>query len=54
MFHLKNILLTSCALNRGSEFSSYQIELRNQITQNNVTLQVTNSNIFIEILLSSY
>ena len=38
----------------GSEFSSYEIELRNQVTQNDVTLRVTNSKIFIEILLFSY
>ena len=28
---------------RGLEFSSYEIELRNPVTQNGVTLQVTNS-----------
>ena len=39
---------------RGSEFSSYKIELRNRVTQNDVTLRVTNPKIFIEILLSSY
>ena len=39
---------------RGSEFSSYEIELRNQVLQNDVTLQVTNSKIFIERLLLSY
>ena len=38
----------------GSEFFSYEIELRNRVTQNDVTLRVTNSKIFIEILLSSY
>ena len=38
----------------GSEFLSYEIELRNRVTQNDVTLRVTNSEIFIEILLSSY
>ena len=38
----------------GSEFSSYEIELRNPVTQNDVTLRVANSKIFIEILLSSY
>ena len=38
----------------GSEFSSYQIELRNRVTQNDVTLPVTNSKMFIEILFSSY
>ena len=30
------------------------LELRNQVTQNDATLRVTNSEIFIEILLSSY
>ena len=39
--------------NRGSEFSSYEIELRNRVMQNDVTLRVTNSKMFIEILLSS-
>ena len=38
----------------GSEFSSYKIELRNRVTQNDVTLPVTNSKIFTEILPSSY
>ena len=36
---------------RGSEFSSYEIELQNRVTQNDVTLQVTNSKMFTEILL---
>ena len=27
----------------GSEFSSYEIKLRNRVTQNDVTLRVTNS-----------
>ena len=30
------------------------LELRNRVTQNDVTLQVTNSEIFIEALLSCY
>ena len=30
------------------------LELRNRVTQNDATLRVTNSEIFIEILLSSY
>ena len=38
----------------GSEFSSYEIELRKSVMQSDVTLQVTNSKIFIEGLLSSY
>ena len=28
---------------RGSEFSGYEIELQNRVTQNDVTLGVTNS-----------
>ena len=36
------------------EFSSYKIALQNRVKQNGVTLSFTNSNIFIEILLSSY
>ena len=39
---------------RGSESSSYEIKLRNRVTQNDVTLRVTNSEIFIEIVHSSY
>ena len=38
----------------GLQFSSYEIELRSWVTQNYVTLRATNSNIVIEILLSSY
>ena len=38
---------------RGSEFSSYEIELRNRVAQNDVILRVVNSNIYIEIPLSS-
>ena len=30
------------------------LELRNRVSQNQVTFQVTNSKIFIEILLSTY
>ena len=37
-----------------SELSSYEIDLRNQLMQNDVTLQVTNSKDFIEVLLLSY
>ena len=44
----------STKLKRGSEFLSYEIELRNRVTQNDVTLGVTNLKIFTEILLSSY
>ena len=38
----------------GSEFSSYEIELRDRVTQNDVTFRVINSESFSEILLSSY
>ena len=38
----------------GSEFSSYEIELQKQVTQNDVTLRVTNTKIFTEIFLWSY
>ena len=41
-------------VNWGSEFSNYEIELRNRVTQNDIKLRVPNSNIFTEILLSSY
>ena len=37
-----------------SKFSSYEIELPNRDTQNDITLQVTNSEIFLDILLLSY
>ena len=40
--------------NLGSEFSSYEIQLRNRVTQNGTTLRVTNPEIFLEIPLSSY
>ena len=33
----------STKLKRGSEFLSYEIELRNRVTQNDVTFRVTNS-----------
>ena len=39
---------------RGSEFSSYEIELQNQATQNDVTSLVNNSKQFLEILVLSY
>ena len=41
-------------LEGGSEFSSYEIKLRNQVKQNDVTIQFTNSAISKEILLLSY
>ena len=37
----------------GLEFSNYGIKLRNLVTQNDATLRVTYSRIFVEILLSS-
>ena len=47
-------LMKFILFNWGSKFSSYGIKLRNRVTQNDVTLQVTCSKFFIEILLSSY
>ena len=47
----RNVMLTD---ENSSEFSSYEIEFRNQVKQNDVTLRVNNSKMFIEILLSSY
>ena len=41
-------------LEGGSEFSSYEIKLQNQVKQNDVILQFTNSSISKEILLLSY
>ena len=38
----------------GSEFSSFEIELQSRVTQNDVTLLVTNSKCFKKILFSSY
>ena len=38
----------------GSKFSSSEIELRNRVTQNNVTLRASNWKFFIEKLLSNY
>ena len=35
-------------------FLSYEIELQNRVSQNDVTLRVADSKIFIEIFLSSY
>ena len=49
---LKN--LSSGQFLGDSEFSSYEIELWNRVTENDVTLWVTNSKILIEILLLSY
>ena len=40
--------------NRGLELASYEIKLRNQVTQNDTVLPVTNSKIFIEIILLNY
>ena len=39
---------------KDSEFCSYEIKLRNRVTQNYVMLQVTNSKFFLETLLLSY
>ena len=40
--------------NRGSEFSSYEIELQSRVTQNDVALRATNSKFFIESLAWIY
>ena len=48
------IFNSSSDYNWGSEFSSYKIKLWNRVTQNDVAIRVTNSKIFVEILLSSY
>ena len=41
-------------LKRGSKLLSYEMELRNWVIKNNVTLRVTHSEIFVGIVLSSY
>ena len=46
-------LEVSTKIKRGSEFLSDKIELRNWVTQSDITLRVTYSEIFIESLLSS-
>ena len=50
----KNRLALSSNERRGSEFSSYEIELRNRVMHYDVTLRVSYSKIFIEILFASY
>ena len=47
-----NLLETLNSLREKKWFEIF--ELRNQVTQNDVTLRVTNSEIFIEVLLLSY
>ena len=47
-------LVCKVVLYRGSEVSSYEIKLRNRVTENDVTLRVANSKTFIEILLLGY
>ena len=51
---LGRIISDEAMSDEGLEFSSYEMELRNQLTQSDVTLRVNNSKIFIEFLLSSY
>ena len=46
--------LASRGLNWALEFSSYEIELRNRVTLNDVTFQVIELKIFIDIFLLSY
>ena len=43
MRNFQDIIFIRTQTYGGSEFSSYEIELRNHVTQNNVTLRVTNS-----------
>ena len=54
--HYQSFFLISdfLAESPSSEFSSYEFELRNRVTQNDVTLRITNSKMFTEILFSSY
>ena len=54
----EKIIFLITSFPRGSEFSSYEIELRKQVTQNDVTLWVTNSklknkNLHFELLTRS-
>ena len=51
---LGRIISDEVMSDEGLEFSSYEMELRNQLTQSDVTLRVNNSKIVIEFLLSSY
>ena len=51
---LMNVVCNLSPHKRSSKFSSYEIELRNRVTQIDVTLRVTNPKIFIEVLPSSY
>ena len=51
---LGRIISDEAMSDEGLEFSSYEMELRNQLTQSDVILRVNNSKIFIEFLLSSY
>ena len=50
----QTVFVLKIVFHRGSESSSYKIELRNRVTQNEVTLRATNSESFTVILLSSY
>ena len=47
-------LLINATFTRGSELVTYEIELQNRVTQNDVLIRVTDSKIFVEINLSSY
>ena len=46
--------ITFYVLSRGLEFSSYEIESINQVTQFDAIFRVTNPEVFIEIPLSSH
>ena len=55
MVNYKKIVLKQNLINKwGSEFSSYKIDLRNRVTQNDITLPVVHSKIFIEIIFWSH
>ena len=51
---LKNNHSHSASQVQDSEFSSDKIELKNRVTQNDITFRLTNLKSFTEILLSSY
>ena len=45
-----NFNMSITQITQGSEFSRYEIKLRNRVTQNDVTLRVTNLIIFKKFL----
>ena len=50
----KNEIFDKSRISRLCKFFELQIESKNRITQNDITLRVTNSKIFIEIHLLRY